>query len=106
MKKKWKFMYALDDCDKLDIDKACTGDDLQFLPHVGDILFPSDFGYYGLDTIAKECWRENHCKDCPYLYGKGESEDDIDVSDAKYVSSIIHEAEDKRILIFLSKEEP
>ena len=105
MKKKWKFMYSLEECDSI-YDKYCEGDDLPFLPHVGDILWTSEESGQLLDEMVKKCWRDSHCDDCPFIYGARKSEDDVSAVDAVFVSSIIHHADKSQILIHLSREEP
>lgn len=105
MEKKWKFMYSLEDCDYI-YDEYCEGDDLPFLPHVGDVLWTSDGSEQLLDEMVKKCWRDSRCEDCPFIYGPKESEDDVTAVDYKFVSSIIHNADKSQILIHLSRKEP
>ena len=98
-------MYSLEDCDYI-YDKYCEGDDLPFLPHVGDVLWTSDKSEQLLDEMVKKCWRDSRCEGCPFIYRARESEDDVTAVDYRFVSSIIHNADKSQIIIHLSRKEP
>lgn len=96
----WQIRLNLGACDSI-FEESVAEQDIPFLPHVGDAFWLSDTAEEKLDTIAKECWIKNKCKNCPYAYGWQKSVDDVSVGDYIFVESIIHKVEKKEVLITL-----
>lgn len=102
----WKICLTLDNdsCTGEIFEKECEEHPLPFLPHVGDVLWPSADCTERLTNVVKECWRKKRCRWCPYIYCAQESEDDIDVQDYIYVRQVCHDVDNKVVRILLDNE--
>lgn len=102
----WKIELCLYDCDGL-YDDMINKDwgvfvDMPSAPSKGDVVWPDDKTQDELNYKARDCWKRNHCKDCPYLYGWKKSVNDIDTCDYIHVVSRIYDVEKKTVKIGLS----
>lgn len=97
----WKIELGLDECDNL-CETYVQENDMPFIPRIGEYLWPSRRWCDAMEEKVKECWRENGCKDCPYIYCHQKSEDDISLDDQICVTNIVHDVDKKRVLISLS----
>ena len=101
----WKIELCLYDCDGL-YDDMINEDggvevNLPSIPSKGDVIWPDNKTLNELTNRARTCWKQKHCEDCPYIYGRKESIKDIDACDYIFVMSKIYDIEKKTIKIGL-----
>ena len=97
----WKIELGLDECDNLS-ETYVQEKDMPFIPRIGEYLWPSRQWVDKMEVRVKECWRENKCNNCPYIYGNKKVEDYISIDDVICVTSIVHDVDEGRVLIGLS----
>ena len=77
---KWKVKLVLDECDALE-DLHFEEQDIQFLPRVGEFIWPSIDCIAMMTAKVQECWAVQKCPDCPFAYNGCSSISDISVDD-------------------------
>lgn len=105
MKDDWKICLSLfnHDCEGWIYTHTYEVHSLPFLPRVGDTIYPPDDFEERLTAVIKECWRKEHCEECPFCYHSKKSEDDISISDFNHVTDVIFSVDEKQINIVLDK---
>ena len=102
----WKIELCLHDCDtmydKMIHDNEGVPVEIPYIPTKGDVVWPDDKASNELTEKVKSCWKVNHCKTCPYIYGSKESVKDIDTCDNIFVVSRIFDMDTKTVKIGLS----
>ena len=102
----WKIELCLHKCDTMYDDMVREGNgvavELPTIPEKGDVVWPDDKAVEELDSKVRDCWKRNHCKDCPYIYGRQESVNDIGTDDYIWVVSRIFDMNTKTVKLGLS----
>lgn len=102
----WKIEFTVynEDCDTIYDYGVAINEVLPFLPRVGEVVWVTPELENRLDEMVNSCWRKNKCEDCPFMYGRRESEKDISTMDYIYVKAIFHNMQDKTVKIVLANE--
>lgn len=102
----WKIELCLHKCDTMYDDMVREGNgvavELPTIPEKGDVVWPDDKACEELNEKVRNCWKRNHCKDCPYSYGLRTSVKDIDTVDYIHVVSKIFNMDTKTVKLGLS----
>lgn len=91
----WKVKLVLDECAALE-DLHFEERDMQFLPRVGEFIWPSRDCCAMMEAKVRECYAVRKCPECPYAYSGGRN---ISVDDDIYVRSVLHNVQDREVYV-------
>lgn len=97
----WTIQYKFKRCDTIN-DSLVVYEAPMPIPRKGEIVWPSMKSINNLNEKIKACWRERHCKDCPFAYGSRSSEDELDCTDFIHVADIIYDVDYRTVIVYLS----